>query len=217
MAEAPKIQHSHKQPIGTLDKTGVTPLYRQGQAVGRTYAPRLPQYVLTVLEKNMVGETAAEHRAFARKYFSLSGAVIAVHHIQKGNVDLDEIRVEFATLAFLERALLKEVAPGIFPTQVVPSSDSFGPTATVKILGVPLEASSQALQDAMAHHGSIRSVHLAPTLAGSGFIGWVVFHSAQSGKNALEAAYGFLGKEHICIVHPAMTKEQEVSSSQVQL
>ena len=120
-------------------------------------------------------------------------------------------------MAFLEKALLKEVAPGIFPTRVVPSANSFGPTATVKVLGIPPETSSQALQDAMIHYGSIRSVHLAPTLAGSGFIGWVVFHSALSGKNALEAAYGFLGKERICIVHPAMTKELEASSTQVQL
>jgi hypothetical protein len=217
--KAPRAHDSHNQPMVTLDKAVVTPLYGQAgeQAVGGIYAPRLPQYVLTVLEKNMTGETAAERRAFARKFFSCSGAVVAVRHIRKGNVDQDEIEVEFATLAFLEKALLKEVASGIFPTRVVPSANSFGPTVTVKVLGIPLETSNQALQDAMIHHGSIRSVRLAPTLAGSGFIGWVVFHSALSGKNALEAAYGFLGKERIRIVHPAMTKELEASSTQVQL
>ena len=72
VAKALRAQDSHNQPVVTLDKTVVTPHYGQvgGQAVGSTYAPRLPQYVLTVLEKNMAGETAAEHRAFAWKLFS---------------------------------------------------------------------------------------------------------------------------------------------------
>ena len=112
---------------------------------------------------------------------------------------------------------MKEVAPGIFPTKVVPSPNFLAPTATEKVLGVPPEAGSQALQEAMVHHGTIRSVCLVPTSTGSGFIGYVVFHSALSGKNTLDAAYGFLGKKCICIVHPAMTKELEKNSTQVQL
>jgi hypothetical protein len=53
---------------------------------------------------------------FVRKYFSLFGAVIAVRHIHGSQADTDLIEVEFATLAFLERALLKEVVSGVLPT-----------------------------------------------------------------------------------------------------
>ena len=82
-------------------------------------------------------------------------------------------------------------------------------TATVKVLGVPHEATSQSLHDAMVHYGAIRNVHLAPTLSGAGLVGYVVFHTRLSGKPALESGYSFLGKEQVRIVHPGVTKEME--------
>jgi hypothetical protein len=60
-------------------------------------------------------------------------------------------------------------------------------------------------------------VPLAPTTTGSGFIGYVSYHSALSGKSALDAAYGFLGKDRVRMVHPAVTKEMEKSLPQAQL
>ena len=112
---------------------------------------------------------------------------------------------------------MDEVAPGIFPTQVDSSSVPLTSTTTVKVLGVPPEASSQTLHEAMVHYGDIRSVRLAPTQSGSGFVGYVVYVSALSGKSALDASYGFLGKDRIRIIHPAMTKEVEGNSGRMQL
>ena len=68
------------------------------------------------------------------------------------------LEVEFAMLAFLERALLREVASGIFPTRVTGQVDPLMSTATVKVLGVPHEATSQSLHDAMVHYRAIRNV-----------------------------------------------------------
>ena len=45
----------------------------------------------------------------------------------------------------------------------------------------------------------------------------LVIHTALSGKAALDAGYSFLGKEHIRVVHPAVTKELEGSASRFQL
>ena len=87
----------------------------------------------------------------------------------------------------------------------------------MKVLGVPPEASVQSLREALVHHGTIQSARLLPTMSGDWFIGFVTFLSSASGKAALEAGYGFLGKEHIRIVHPAVTKETEDASSRWKL
>ena len=121
-------------------------------------------------------------------------------------MDEDVLEVEFATAAFLEKALMKEVAPGVTPTRVLPSSDPVVPTATVKVLGVPPEASAQSLHEAMVHHRAVQSTRLTPTRSGVGFVGYVTYQSPVSGKRALEVGYGFLGREQICIVHPVITK-----------
>ena len=105
------------------------------------------------------------------------------------------IEIEFATLAFLERALLKEVASGVFPTRITSQSGLLTSSVTVKILGVPHEATNQLLRDAMVHYGAIQNVRLAPTISRTGQVGYVVFHTVLSGKAALEVGYDFLGKE----------------------
>ena len=133
--------------------------------------------------------------------------------MQKENIDDDVIEIEFASAAFLEKALKKEIAPGVTPARVVSVGGLPAATATVKVLGVPPEASAQSLRETLVHHGTIQSVKLLPTVSGTGFIGFVTFLSTASGKAALEAGYGFLGKEHIHIVHPAVTRETEAISS----
>ena len=132
--------------------------------------------------------------------------------MRKGHIDDDVIEIEFASAAFLEKALKKEIAPGVIPARVVPVISPSTATATVKVLGVPPEASIQSLREALVHHGTIQSAWLLPTVSGTGFIGFVTFLSSASGKAALEASYGFLGKEHIHIVHPAVTREAEDAS-----
>ena len=39
--------------------------------------------------------------------------------MQKGHIDDDVIEIEFASAAFLEKALKKEIAPGVIPARVV--------------------------------------------------------------------------------------------------
>ena len=189
----------------------------QLKQVQSLYAPRLPKHLLSVPEGSITGDTAAIRHANVRKYFSLSGAVIAVRHVRKDQVDEDVFEVEFATAAFLEKALMKEIAPGIFPIKVVPTPDPAAPTSTVKVLGVPPEACTQSLREAMVHHGTVQSARLTPTKSGVGFIGYVTYQSSASGKEALEARYGFHGKEQIRIVHPAVTKEMESATPRPQL
>jgi RNA recognition motif. (a.k.a. RRM, RBD, or RNP domain) len=201
------------QPVLSVPSGGVGGTLLAGRPrlkqVPSLYAPRLPRHLLSVPEGSINGDTAAIRRSNVRKYFSLSGAVIAVRHVRKDQVDDDVFEVEFATEAFLEKALMKEIAPGIFPVRVVPTPDPAAPTSTVKVLGVPPEASTQSLREAMVHHGTVQSVRLTPTKSGIGFVGYVTYQSSASGKEALEARYGFHGKERICIVHPAVTKEME--------
>jgi hypothetical protein len=182
-----------------------------------TQVPKLPRYVLSIPEKVLVGETAASRRKFARKHFSLFGAVISVRHVHSNQADDDDVEVEYATSAFLERALLKEVVSGVYPTRVTGQLDPLAPTATVKVLGIPHEATSQDLRNAMVHYGTIQSVRLTPTLSGAGMVGYVSFRTALSGKAALDAGYSFLGKERIRVVHPAVTKELEGSAPCFQL
>ena len=87
----------------------------------------------------------------------------------------------------------------------------------MKVLGVPPEASAQSLREAMVHHGTVQSARLTPTKSGAGFVGYVTYQSSASGKDALEAGYGFHGKEQIRIVHPAITKEMESATPRPQL
>ena len=108
--------------------------------------------------------------------------------------------------------MLKEVVSGVLPTRVVTQLDLLVPSATVKVLGIPNEATTQYLRDAMVQYGAIRNVHLAPTLSGAGLVGYVVFHTVLSGKAALEAGGTFLGKERVRVVHPGVSKEMEGSS-----
>ena len=143
--------------------------------------------------------------------------MVAIRHVRGEQVDDDVVEVEYATQAFLEQALMKEVASGAYPTQVINQLNPLVPVATVKVLGVPQEATSQDLHNAMVHYGSIQSVRLAPTSSGAGFVGYVVFRTKLAGKAATEAGYSFLGKERVRIVHPAVTKETEGSSPRFQL
>ena len=69
--------------------------------------------MLSVPEKVLHGESAADHCKFACKHFSLFGVVIAVQYAHGSHADVE---VEFAMLVFLGRALLREVASGVFPT-----------------------------------------------------------------------------------------------------
>ena len=109
--------------------------------------------------------------------------------------------------------LLKEVVSGVYPTQVINQLDPLMPIAMVKVLGVPQEATSQDLHNALVHYGSIWSVRLIPTASGAGSVGYVVFHTKLAGKAATDAGYSFLGKEQVRIIHPTVTKEIEGSST----
>ena len=111
--------------------------------------------MLSVPEKILHGTTAAEHQSFARKHFSLFGAVVAVHHICGEHVEDNVVEVEYAGQAFLEHALLKEVVSGVYPTQVINQLDPLMPIAMVKVLSVSQEATSQDLHNALIHYGSI--------------------------------------------------------------
>ena len=42
--------------------------------------------------------------------------MVTIRHVQGDYVDADLVEVEYATLAFLEWALLKEVVNGVYPT-----------------------------------------------------------------------------------------------------
>lgn len=173
----------------------------QMNAIPGLHISRLLRHLLSICEKGILEDTPASRRTYVCKYFSLCGAIIAVQHVQKEYIDDDVIEIEFASAAFLKKALKKEIAPGVIPARVVPVISPSTATATVKVLGVPPEASIQSLHEALVHHGTIQSAQLLPTVSGTGFIGFVTFLSSASGKAALEASYGFLGKEHIHIVH----------------
>jgi len=80
---------------------------------------------------------------------------VGIRHVHGDQVDDGLIEVEYATHAFSERVLLKEVTDGIFPTWVVPQLGLLTSTATVKILGIPQGTTSQTLHDAMLHYGAI--------------------------------------------------------------
>ena len=63
----------------------------------------------------------------------------------------------------------------MYPTRVTGQLDPLTPTATVKVLGVPHEATSQDLRNAMVHYGPIQGVRLTPTLSGAGMVGYVSY------------------------------------------
>ena len=81
--------------------------------------------------------------------------MVAIHHVHGEHVEDNVVEVEYAGQAFLEHTLLKEVVSGVYPTQVINQLDPLIPIAMVKILGIPQEATSQDLHNALVHYGSI--------------------------------------------------------------